>query len=92
MIGHRCIQPNVDKVKKLHNAPPPHTKKDTRSFLELAGFYEWFVKDCNTIAAPLFELTLKSAPVKVNWTPECKASFQTVKTCMNECPVLHLLT
>jgi hypothetical protein len=59
-----------------------------RSFLCLAGFYRRFVKDFNTIAALLHELTKKS--VVFRWGQTQEESFVTLKDKLTHAPLLQL--
>jgi hypothetical protein len=47
------------KIEAIESWPVPQSITQVRSFLGLAGFYCRFVKDFNTIATPLHELTKK---------------------------------
>jgi hypothetical protein len=60
-----------------------------RSFLGLAGFYRCFVKDFNTIAAPLHELTKKG--VAFHWGKAHDESFNALKGKLTHAPVLQFL-
>lgn len=51
-------------VEKLKKARRPITKKDLRSFVSLCGFYQKFIKNFNTKAAPLTDLTMKGEQEK----------------------------
>ena len=59
-----------------------------RSFLELGGYYQRFIKDFSTIAIPLTSLTKKDK--KFTWDSECERSFRTLKKCLTSAPVLTL--
>ena len=43
MAGIGCLRTLADKVQQIVDAPSPKTKKQLRSFLELAGYYRRFV-------------------------------------------------
>jgi hypothetical protein len=59
------IEVDHAKVKAIHSWPITKNLSRGRSFLGLAGFYHHFVKDFNTIATPLNELTKKD--VSFSW-------------------------
>jgi hypothetical protein len=59
-----------------------------RSFLGLAGFYRHFVKDFNTIAAPLNELTKKGVPF--SWGTQQENAFDMLKDKLTHAPLLQL--
>ena len=58
-------------------------------FLGLAGYYRRFIPEYATIAAPLTDLTKKSAPAHVKWTDKCANAFQRLKELMCSKPVLR---
>ena len=60
--------------------------KDVRAFLGLANYYRKFVKDFAKIAGPLHELTKKG--LKFQWTNECQAAFDLLKTALTQAPIL----
>jgi hypothetical protein len=68
---------------------PPQNVRQVRSFLGLAGFYRWFVKDFSTIAAPINELTKKEVPFK--WIEAQQKTFEELKTKLTTTLVLALL-
>jgi hypothetical protein len=59
-----------------------------RSFLGLAGFYHFFVKDFSTIAAPLNELTKKGVPF--SWGTRQDNTFDMLKDKLTHAPLLQL--
>ena len=61
----------MSKVEAVSTFPVPKTKKDVRSFLGLTGYYRKFMPQYATIATPLTDLTQKTGPICVKWTPEC---------------------
>jgi hypothetical protein len=60
-----------------------------RSFLRLAGFYQQFVKDFSTIAAPINELTKKG--MMFHWGETQERAFQELKMKLTTTPILALL-
>ena len=65
--------------------PVPRTKKQVRGF---TGYYRRFIKEYATIALPLTDVTKKSLPDRVEWTPECEAAFVSLKRALCQAPVL----
>jgi hypothetical protein len=47
------------------------------SFLGLAGYYQWFIKNFSKIARPMMKLLEKNKAFE--WTVECQASFEELK-------------
>ncbi len=70
VLGGGSIRPQVDKVQAILSCAPPTMKKSVRSFLGLIGWYRRFVPNFASRAAVLTDLTRKSCPVRVKWTPE----------------------
>ena len=60
-----------------------------RSFLGLASFYQRFVKNFSTIAAPINELTKKEVPFK--WGEAQEKAFEELKMKLTTTPLLTLL-
>jgi hypothetical protein len=57
------------KVRDVLNWMPPTNVSEIRSFLRLAGYYRWFIKDFSKIAKPMMKLLEKSKAFE--WTKEC---------------------
>ena len=87
-VGHGCVKPQAQKVEKIRDWPQPRTKKQVKSFLGLLSYYQKFIKNYSTIAAPLYDLTRQRNPNTVRWTPETQAAFDTLKAILCEEPVL----
>ena len=66
----------------------PKTKTDVRYFLGLVGCYRKFIREFSNVAAPLSDLTVKGAPIKVTWTPDCERAFKSLKKALTSSPVL----
>ena len=55
------------------------TKTQVRGFLGLTGYYRRFIPDGAIVAAPLTDLTRKSAPNIVQWSEACNNAFKELK-------------
>ena len=55
----------------------PKSITEVRSFHDLASFYRRFVKDFNTLAAPLIEIIKKN--VGFHWGADQENAFATIK-------------
>ena len=75
-------------MERIQNWPCPVTKKQVKSYLGLISYYQKFIKDFSTVAAPLYNLTSSRLPNHVRWTNEAERAFQTLKQALCEEPVL----
>ena len=83
VAGSGQISPDPSKLEAIESFPILTTKKQVRAFLGLTGYYRRFIPDFASVAAPLSDLTRKSAPDKVVWTNQCdKALTELKKTIM----------
>ncbi len=89
VLGHGVICPQVGKVEAIKNAAQPVTKKKVCSFLGLVGWYRSFIPNFSEQAFALTDLTKKDKPNKVNWTEDCRKSFQDLKDSLCTEPVLQ---
>jgi hypothetical protein len=91
-LGHVIFAGGVSvdpgKVKDVLNWMPPTTASDIQSFLGLAGYYRWFIKDFSKIAKPMTKLLEKNKAFE--WIKECQASFEELRKCLTLAPVLVL--
>ena len=88
VVGNGKVKPGLDKVKAVETFPKPRSKKEVRGFLGLTGYYRRFISNYSTIAAPLSDLTRRSAPLQLHWTESCEEAFQTLKQALCQEPVL----
>ena len=76
------------KIEVVQDWKKPATVIKIRSFLGLAGYYRWLVKNFSKIAAPLTKLTQKN--VKFVWSTTCEKSFHELKELLTFAQVLAL--
>jgi hypothetical protein len=88
VVTPQGIELDHAKVEAIHSWPIPKTLSQVRSFLGLAGFYCRFVKDFNTIAAPLNELTKKGVTFSSGTRQE--NTFNMPKDKLTHAPLLQL--
>ena len=88
VIGSGRIYPESVKIEAVRSFEQPTTKTRVRAFLGLTGYYRKFISDYAAIAAPLTDLTRKSEPNQVVWTPECATAFDRLKNSLCSSPVL----
>jgi hypothetical protein len=82
------IEVDEAKIEAIKNWPIPATLTQLQSFLSLAGFYQCFVRDFSTIAAPLNDLTKKG--VLFYWGAAQEHSFNTLFDELTHAPLLQL--
>ena len=87
VISHAGVAMDETKVAAVQSWPQPRSARGLRGFLGLAGYYCRFIKDYNTIAAPLIALLRKDA---FQWTDEAAATLAALKRALASAPVLHL--
>ena len=88
-VGNGSVEPELTKLQAVKTFPLPETKRQVRGFLGLTGYYRRFIPDYSSRAAPLTDLTRKSAPNTVKWSQQCNEAFETLKQCLCSGPVLR---
>ena len=89
VVGSGTVRPEPSKVRAVELFEILRTKKQVRVFLGLTGYYRRFIQDYASIAAPLSDLTRKSAPTQVMWSAECDSAFRQQKEKLCISPVLR---
>ena len=89
VVGSGLVKPSPEKLNAVKSFGVPKTKKDVRTFLGLTGYYRRFILNYAEVAAPLTDLTKKSAPKTVVWTDACNRAFKELKRRLCEAPVLR---
>jgi hypothetical protein len=80
-----------EKLQGVQDWPRPTTIKQVRGILGLAGYYQRFIKDFATMAAPLHEMTQHDRiKTSEHWNENCTTAFEAIKTAMTSAPVLAL--
>ena len=84
VIGEGAVKPDPQKLDAVKNYPQPHSKKDVRAFLSLAGYYRRFVPHFATITEPLTELTRAKypPPPRSSGAPSVRKHFLSSKNCL----------
>ncbi len=77
IVGSEVVKLEEKKLQAVKEFPRPLTKKAVRCFLRLTGYYRIFIPDFASTAAPLSDLTRKTLPALVKWTPACETAVQT---------------
>lgn len=76
VIGNGVLKPQVNKIQAIKSCPLPETRKQLRSFLGMAGFYQRFIPHFSARAASLTDLMGSRCPNQVQWTEEAEAAFR----------------
>ena len=93
-LGHQWsagkLMPDDEMINKLKQAPRLRTKKEVKSFQELAGYNHCFIPSFAEIhvAVPLTDATKKGMPEQINWDTECEKAFSQLKEKLCSKPVL----
>jgi hypothetical protein len=76
------------KIEAIKSWLIPATLTQLRSFLGLAGFYQRFMRDFSSIAAPLNDLTKKG--ISFHWGAAQDQAFHTLIDKLTHAPLLQL--
>jgi len=88
VVSKDGLATDAEKTRLVADWPVPINLKQLRGFLGLAGYYRKFVKDFCRIARPLNDLMKKNR--RFEWTAECQAAFEKLKSALLSPPVLAL--
>jgi hypothetical protein len=87
-VTPQAIGVDEAKIKVIKRWPIPTTLTQLLSFLEHAGFYQRFMRDFGTIAAPLNDLMKKG--VLFRWGATQDQAFHTLVDKLTHAPLLQL--
>ena len=88
VVGSGVVSPEPSKMQAVLTFPIPATKTHVRAFLGLTGYYRCFIPNFASLAAPLTDLTKKSAPMQVQWDDQCNV-FEDLKSLLCSSPMLQ---
>jgi hypothetical protein len=81
-LGHiittEGVKPQSKKIDAILRLTPPTNPKQLRSFIGMVNYYRDHVRQRAHILAPLTAQTKNKK--KIEWTPECQESFETIKS------------
>ena len=77
VISEKGIQPTVEKVRAIKEAPQPKNISELRSFLGLINYYYKFLPNLSANLTPLY--TLLNKKQTWHWGAEQKQAFQTAQ-------------
>eukprot|EP00795_Rhopilema_esculentum_P015552 gene15552-6817_t len=86
VFSDKGISADPQKVHAIHNAPPPQSVKDIRSFLGMANYCAKFISQFSDISEPLRNLTKKNSVFR--WTPKEQKSFDNIKLALTSDKVM----
>ena len=84
--GKPCFEPMKDKCDAIRNMQPLKSVKECRQFCGMVNFLSTFLPKLREYLIPIYALTCKKASFK--WTAECQKSFDIIKKCLQEPPIL----
>lgn len=85
-VGQGQVCPVMAKVRAIVDFPAPHTRRELRRFLGMAGYYRAFCKNFSDVVAPLTSLASPKFPFQ--WSETCQAAFEAAKALLCSAPVL----
>jgi transposase InsO family protein len=85
-VGAGQTTPRQATAQALIDAPPPRNRKQLRSFLGLAGFFQRYIPRYADLTAPLTAMLRKGQDFK--WDDVAEHSFTKIKQVMCDKPVL----
>ena len=89
-LGHKIsaqgLQPSMEKVRAIVEAPQPVNITQLKSFLGMLNYYGKFLPTLLTHLAPFYELLRKNS--RWTWGPEQKEAFQKAKSMLTSSKVL----
>ncbi|XP_053964372.1 uncharacterized protein LOC128867288 [Anastrepha ludens] len=88
VVENQKLSPSPEKIEAVTKYKIPQNLKQLQGFLGLAGYFRKFVRNFSVIAKPLSDLTKQN--VKFEMKDREIESFQTLKKCLSEKPVLSI--
>lgn len=86
IVGNGQIMPDPERVQCICEFPKPRTVKQIRRFLGMAGWYQRYIHNYSSIAAPITDLLKVSD--RFIWTDEAQMAFESLKHSLTTAPVL----
>jgi transposase InsO family protein len=80
------------KIQSVLDFPIPLVSKQLKSFLGIVNYFRDFVRNASTIVKPLHGLIADYHKAqKIKWSSEAITAFNTVKTEISKCTIMHFL-
>ena len=86
VISEDGVKPDPEKIKAVIQFPTPRNVKNVRQALGFFGYYRRFIPEYTVKAKPLNDLLRKDQPF--NWGEKQEESFQLLKQCLVNHPIL----
>ena len=86
VISKDGIRPDPARTSQVKHFPTPKDATQVRQFIGLASYYRRFIPGFAKVASPLHALTRKG--VAFEWSSECEAAFNQLKSLLVTAPVL----
>lgn len=86
IVGNGCIKPDPGKVEAITKFPTPRTIRQLRSFLGMCGWYNRYITNFASVAAPMTDLLAKNP--HFIWTENAQAAFENLKGSLTTAPLL----
>ena len=87
IISAARVSADPTEIRSMKAWPTPTNIIALHGFLGLTGYYQKFIRNYGSIAAPLTKLLKKDA---FHWNAEADEAFQNLKKVMTQAPVLSL--
>lgn len=88
LISHKSLKIDPSRTQAIKKAKPPRNVKELARFIGMVNFFNKFIPNFSTIAAPLNKLRKKD--VNFVWGDEQQKAFDTLKECITQPPVLKV--
>ena len=90
LLGHKVsrlgLSTHMEKVRAILELQRPSKLSQLQTFLGMAVYFSAFIPYYADRCYPLFQLLRKGA--KWSWSAECETAFNSIKTALQEAPVL----
>ena len=86
VISSAGIATDPEKITRVAQWPVPLNKQELQQFLGFVNYYRRFIKNCASVAKPLYQLTENNKAFK--WTDHCQDSFVMLRKALVSAPVL----